>query len=106
MKNLITVYKRTHTVAGGRDTFKLTKSHDLGGAVDVLAGGVGQSAMKFVEESTHILICRISDIQIGDWITMNNDLNRVYEVTYSDNPMNRNRNLEVELQYLPNEKIE
>lgn len=106
MKNLIDVYKRTHTTSKGRDSFVTTKSHNTSGVIDLLSGSIANKAMKFVEESTHILLCSVSDIQIGDWITENDNTNRVYEVTYSDNPMNRNHHLEVELKYLPDEKIE
>ncbi|WP_419958966.1 hypothetical protein [Psychrobacillus sp. BM2] len=84
----------------------MIKEFDVGGVIDLLSGSTKEMSMKMVEESTHILICGIENIQIGDWITCNGNNNRVYEVTYPDNPMGRNHHLEVELKFLSGTVIE
>lgn len=106
MKDLIEIYRETETVVSGRPNYTYSKVDKVSGVIDLLSGGVSLKTMKMVEDSTHILICGMADIQIGDYVTCNQNNKRVYEVVFVDNPMNRNHHLEVELEFLPDKEIE
>lgn len=106
MKEYISVYRKESTLTElNREMFKLKKQFDVSGVIDLLTGSTKEKSMKMVEDSTHILLCGFEDIQIGDWIICNGINNRVYEVTYPDNPMGRNHHLEVELKFLNDTEI-
>ena len=106
MNDLIEIYRATETVVSGRPRYEFNKICPTSGVIDLLSGGVSLKTMKMVEDSTHILICGVVDIQIGDYVTCNHNNKRVYEVVFVDNPMNRNHHLEVELKFLPDKEIE
>ncbi|MEK5486797.1 hypothetical protein [Lysinibacillus sp. FSL M8-0355] len=106
MNDSFEIYRAKETLIKGRTHYDYNKHCNVSGVIDLLSGGVNLKAMKMVEESTHILICGVDDIQIGDYVTCNGNTKRVYEVTFVDNPMNRNHHLEVELKFLPDQEIE
>ena len=65
------------------------------GAVDMLSGQEVMAADALNRASSHIFITfEIVDIKMGDRVLYNGDQ---YRVTYVDNPMNLNRQLEVSL---------
>ena len=107
MRNLISIYKIVEKIDRGVPITIPKLKMEVNGVIDLISGGKGQQAMKNVPESTHILMCRyVCDVKSGDLVICNNDTSNVYEVTFVDNPMNRFRNLEVELKFMPEIKLE
>lgn len=69
---------------------------EIDGVIDMLTGGYSTSQQKVVEDSTHILITDVVDIQKGDRVITNGNW---YDVMYVDNPLNMDDHLEIELMY-------
>lgn len=64
------------------------------GCLDNLSASSEYSQTKMNVKSTHIFICEIFKVHNDDILEINGVK---YEITYVDNPLNRNNHLEVEL---------
>ncbi|PTM58378.1 phage head closure protein [Desmospora activa] len=80
----------------GRQSKAWTVQEEYRGQLDYLAGRRGEQAAKFVDTSTHMLFCPATvPIHDGDRVTIGGQR---YKVNHVDNPMHRNRFLQVELE--------
>lgn len=68
----------------------------VSGYLDLTTGtDLNTSQNAFVEQSTHMLILPIYQEGITDNMRMIDNENRVYTITYADNPMNLNHHNEI-----------
>lgn len=107
MEQLATFFRETSTLTElNREITSINFTRNVYGYFDLLTSGLVNKATKIVEESTHIFITEdICDIQKDDKVIINGDRKRVYKVNFVDNPLMLNEQLEIELEFLPNEEI-
>lgn len=93
---MVTVQRSLSTDNGfGGTTTAWQTIHSVDGVIDMLSGNEVMAADALNRSSSHILISfDIFDIKRGDRVLDNGNQ---YRVTYVDNPMNLNRQLEVSL---------
>lgn len=93
---MVTVQRSVSTDNGfGGTTTAWRTINEVEGVVDMLSGNEVMAADALNRSSSHIFICfEIFDIKRGDRVIDNGNQ---YRVTYVDNPMNLNRQLEISL---------
>jgi SPP1 family predicted phage head-tail adaptor len=93
---MVMIERATSTDNGfGGTTTEWVTINEVDGVVDMLSGNEVMAADALNRSSSHILIVfGMFDIKRGDRVIANSNQ---YRVTYVDNPMNLNRQLEISL---------